>query len=334
VPLSISSGRDALDGLSGWATAPGFSALDAHPYWGRFGRTYYPLAESGSRRDESFAVLEDGRPALLVPCSLGMGTLDWYGLPMRLFPREGVSPDVLTSALDRALEHLDTVAGHAGAKVVIGDPSSQPVLSALGQRCMVRAAAASVWLTGVVDLADGERGMRRGLRKSFKSLLNWGRQNLETRILGFADPDRALFDSFQAFHGTIAGRTTRPQASWDFMFDWMAAGHGELIVSFLDKEMIGGTMIVDGGSTAGYASGVYDRSRFDKPLAHWPLWLAMVRSAERGMKAFDLGGLPLPPEASDKERSIAYFKRGFATSIDVQLYWTWSPAENPRGEAR
>jgi hypothetical protein len=285
------------------------------------------VAEAGNRSDRSFAVMEDGEPLLLVLCSLGMGALDWYGLPIRLCPREGLALATLLDAFDRVLAHLEMLAGESGARIVLGDAASQPLDSLLGHRCLVRGAAASVWLTGMADLTQGEAGMRCALRKSFKSLLNWGRQNLETRIVGLTNPDRLLFDRFQELHRSIAGHVTRPQPSWDMTYNWIAAGRGELVVNLLDGEMVGGTVVVDSGSVAGYATGAYNRSRFDKPLAHWPLWLAMLRSAERGMKAMDLGGLPLPPDATDKERSIGYFKRGFATSISVKISWACLPPE-------
>jgi hypothetical protein len=109
------------------------------------------------------------------------------------------------------------------------------------------------------------------------------------------------------------------------MFDWIAAGRGELVLGFLSGELVTGTMAVDGNAATYYASGVYDRDRFDLPLGHWPLWLSMTRSAERGMQTFDLGDLPLPNAASPKEVAIGYFKRGFATTIATGIVWSWMP---------
>ena len=74
-----------------------------------------------------------------------------------------------------------------------------------------------------------------------------------------------------------------------------------------------------------YASGVYDRERFDQPLAHWPLYDAIRRSGARGMRRFDLGELPAKGTVSDKEFNIGYFKRGFASQIDMHLVWQWQP---------
>jgi hypothetical protein len=56
------------------------------------------------------------------------------------------------------------------------------------------------------------------------------------------------------------------------------------------------------------------------------LWLAMLHSAERGMRLFDLGDVPLPGAASEKAITIGYFKRGFATEIGARLAWSWTVA--------
>jgi hypothetical protein len=148
-------------------------------------------------------------------------------------------------------------------------------------------------------------------------------------VVGRDNNDRALFDSYQAFHLKIAGHETRSQASWDAIYTWISAGGGELTLGSLDGELVSGTLVLYGSSIARYGSGVYDRTRFDKPLAHWPLWLAMQRSAEHGFEIFDIGDLPFAGTAPDKEINIGYFKRGFATRVSTSIEWHWSSIGTP-----
>lgn len=296
---------------------PAFAAVDAHPFTGEFGRRYYPAVFGDRRHDESFAVIEHGTPLLVVPCSLGEEALDWYGMPIRMFPRAGVAID--PAVAEAALAHLDTVAREpAGGKIALIESPRLPLAEACGKRGY-RAAEHDF---ASADLTGGEAGLRKGLRKSFKSLLNWGKGNLALEIYGKANPDRGLFKRYQDFHTKVAGRVTRAPDSWEVMADWIARGHGELVLGSLDGELVTGTMVVDGTETAYYASGVYDRDRFDKPLAHWPLWLAMLHAGERGRRSFDLGDIPRRGAASDKEFNIGYFKRGFATIMVTQPIWT------------
>jgi hypothetical protein len=310
-----------------WRADPAFALVEAHPVYGAFGRRYYPAVFQADRVDESFAVLDGSQPVVLISCSAGSGELDYFGLPVRIFRRDG-GADWPAKAVELAFDRLEKLAAqHRAARVTIADDAALGALSAIGKQCLNRRAHGALRLTGLIELKRGEVGMKRDVRKSYHSLINWGGRNLQTCIVGAGNPDREMFSRYQEFHRAVAGRVTRPQESWDVMFDWVASGRGELILGFLeDGELVTGTLVVDGTTTSFYASGVYDRDRFELPLAHWPLWQAILRSAERGMQVFDLGDLPLADAATSKEVAIGYFKRGFATNIATWVAWSWSPA--------
>ena len=329
-PLQIASGERFAASLTRWCARPEFAAIEAHPLSGTFGRAYYAAVFGERRADASFAVVEGDRPVVIVPCSMDERELDYYGAPIRLFVATGLNEGDASRAVNAAFAHLDTLAGQGGIDHIrICDDASLGKLSLVGKQCLNRRATPVLRLTGLCTLERGEAGMREGLRKSFQSLINWGKRNLTIESVSAGNPNRERFDRYREFHATIAGRVTRSERSWDAMFDWIAAGHGELLLGFLaGGELVTGTMVVDGTKTAYYASGVYDRDRFDQPLGHWPLWLAMLNSAARGMRKFELGDLPLPDSASEKEFAIGYFKRGFATSIETSIAWTWTPAGN------
>ena len=105
------------------------------------------------------------------------------------------------------------------------------------------------------------------------------------------------------------------------MFQWIAQGGGELALGYMDTiGLVASTLVVDGTEASFYASGAYDRDHFDKPLSHWPVYSAMLRSADRGMKFFDFGTLP-DAEAPKKERDIAHFKRGFSANVETRPEW-------------
>jgi len=322
--LTILTAAEAPQEFETWYASVDLTAIESHPMYGAYGRTYYQAVFDAEKTDTSFAVLIDGAPLLLVPCSVGGGTLDYWGSPILIFPRAGLSAEVEAAAISHASDQFERVAQqYAVNRTIILDNSSNGTLSPIGEQCLNRKFLPETTLTALCDLTEGEISMRRGLRKSYKSLLNWGKRNLSLGYVGLENPDRALFLRFQEFHRTVAGRTTRPQSSWDASFDWIVSGHGELVLGFLpNDELVAGTMVYDGGERTLYGTGVYDRERFDKPMAHWCLWVAMLRAAERGKKTFELGQLPFSGRASDKEVSIGYFKRGFSTSIATSIVWT------------
>jgi hypothetical protein len=320
--LRVLTGADAHAAISGQAA---FASVDDHPFYGGFGRMYYPAVSAAAVPDASFTVLVDAAPVLYVPAAITDGLLAYNGMGLRFFFADDAEQALRRTATEAAFAHLDAVmASGAAASAWVRDDTTAGALSAIGIACLSRGAAVSVQLDGWIDLAAGEAALRRDLRKSFRSLINWGRANMALTHVNAANPDRSAFGTLQDFHRKVAGRATRTQASWDAMFDWVAQGGGELVLARLaDGELAAATLVVDGRKDAYYAVGVYDRGRFDKPMAHWPLWNAIERARARGLSRFHLGIIPLPGEASAKERAIGYFKRGFAMDIVASIEWRW-----------
>jgi hypothetical protein len=328
IRASEASGR-----FENWRRVPPFSAVDAHPSYGGFGRSYYPVVVGTGYQDETFAIIRDDEPVLIVPCSVSARVIDYFGLPINVF---GVDePGDVVDATKCAFGHLRSLSLSRNIeRILIRDDTSGSIRSVVGALCLSSGGSATSRSSGFCDLEIGEEGLTRNIRKSYRSLVNWGRKNLKLAYVSERNPDRKLFDLYQNFHLQIAGRRTRSQASWDAMFDWIVNGGGELSLSWLDSgDLVNGLMVVDGTTTANYASGVSDRNHFDKPLAHWPLLNAILRSRARGMKWFDLGDIPAQGTVTDKEYTIGYFKRGFVTSLRAWTTWTLTSLVQPSDSA-
>ena len=322
-------GAQVIEGHEAYAAVAehaGFRAVDDHPFYGGFGRLYYPAVGGEAASDVSMTVLVDGAPALYIPAAITDGLLAYNGMALRFFFASDLDEPGRAAAVDAAFRHIDALfAAGRITRAWVRDEAAAGVLGPIGTGALNRGATISLQLNGWIDLSAGEAAQRRALRKSFRSLINWGRANMTLRYVNAANPDADVFATLQAFHHKVAGRATRAQASWDAMFTWVAGGGGERVLGYLPgDELAAATLVVDGRAEAYYATGVYDRERFDKPMAHWPLWNAVERARERGLERFDLGIIPLPGAASAKEEAIGYFKRGFAMSIVASVEWSWS----------
>lgn len=155
----------------------------------------------------------------------------------------------------------------------------------------------------IVDLTLDESELWRHVRKSYRQLIKWGRESLDWCIGLSLRP-------MQKFHAEVAGRVTKPQESWDLLQGEIDAGRGDAIYGSLDGRLVSAALFIDGGGTTVYWSGVYDRSLFPKPLAHYGIWLAILRAKARGQKVLELGAMM---DGDKKHRDISMFKRGFAT---------------------
>ena len=158
------------------------------------------------------------------------------------------------------------------------------------------------------DLSLSEVALRRDLRRSYRSLINWGQRNLAL-VHG---PD--LIFIYADFHAKVAGREVYDRAYWaDLASRFRNAGDLTLGYAVGQADPVAGLVVVDEGDTALYWSAVNDRDKFDKPMGHWPVFDAMLRAKARGMRYFDLGEFYEKGTVDEKTYGIGFFKKGFTS---------------------
>jgi hypothetical protein len=316
--LTAESDRALFDRILGDSS---FAEIEDYPHTGAFGRRYHEAIHGNC--DCSFAVHADGVPLLVCMCAPVDDRLSFYGMPVRIIVRQHPDAGARPEAVPFALSYLDQIAGAKGLREVVVLNHRNEDLPGFDEACRSRGAAMQQQPVASVDLAAGPAAWRAALRKSSRSLINWGRRNLSIAQVNKERPDRVLFDRYREFHAEVAGRVTRPEASWNVMYEWIIRGGGELTLASLEHKMVAGSMFIDGTETSIYASGVYDRTQFDRPLGHYPMWLGIEHAQMRGMKRLELGAVPHQGTVSEKEYQIGYFKRGFATHTETYIEWRW-----------
>jgi hypothetical protein len=299
-----------------------FAEIERQPQTGVYGRAYYPAVYGDNHRTHSFALLQQEKPIVVVLCSSVDGVLGLHGLPLRIFAREGVDSDLREAAIGKVFAHFDAMIELYGFREIWVRERASGILSEIGEACLRRKAVPVVSLIGVVDLEAGPAVWRRSLRKRFQQFINWGKRNLEIRYVNAGNYSSEAFDVYRLFHAEIAGRVTRPRASWDEMHRAVSDGRGELLLANLDGNLAAGSLFIDGTDITLYMNGVYNRN-LDKPLAHFMMWHGIERAHGRGMKSLQLGDIHIQGAVDDKRYQIGYFKRGFATHIENYIDWRW-----------
>jgi hypothetical protein len=294
------------------------------PLYGTFGRLFYPTVFGSRLVDHSFTLAAPGGERVVVECDVLDGTLGRFGMPIRLISTctdAGTRRNLLRSAVKMLCGVAVTASTDA---MVIAEPGSGPLLSDVGLACLAAGGAMRARIRAVADLSCSPEELRADVRKSVKSLLNWGVRSLELRYCNAANPDRTICDAYQQLHRRVAGRVTSTQDAWNVMFNAVQQGRGELVMSYLEGELVGGLVVVDSSQSAYYASGAFARERPDLPLSHWPLMDAILRAKQRGMLWFDLGEILFAGEATGKEESVGYFKKAFTSRVEVRAEWRFS----------
>jgi hypothetical protein len=298
-------------------------AVNPFPYSPQ-GSHYYGATVGVAEADLSFAVLDADSAVVAVVGGRKDGVLGSFGQPLGWLSAAGVSAGLLRNAVGEALGELrqllksDDVHGAAllaASPAVVRDNLAGGLLS-LGF-------TPDPFFMGCIDLTLAEEAIERGLRKGHRQQVKWGRSHLELVLVDQRNADVGLLRRYRQLHAEVAGRVTRGEESWHAMDELIRSGKGRLVLSSLDGELVGGTLVLDAGQTAYYGSGAYRREHFDKPLAHWPLLAAILASRASGLLRFDLGDVTPRPADSDKDRNIIRFKRGFSSDVTSALVWNW-----------
>ena len=306
-----------------------FPDWNSHPLFGDFHRRTEPHAFRDHSNIEPcpIAVHKDGKLVALVAATNNHGQIDHYGLPLRISLHRGLRSRDMKTAFVRIFDKMKNISQrYKGGKVIILGGECGEAPSAIDQEMIRRMATPSLRIHGISDLSTGQATVQRSIRKSYRSLINWGRKNLKMHYITATNLDHNLFQLFPTFHSRIAGRVHYGTAFWREFWHEIVNGKAELSLGFIDDDKLAtAVFIADAGLTSYYGSGVFDRAHFDKSISHFPLYDAMLRASDRGIKIFDLGELhPLNSGVSEKEVQIGYFKRGFASNFTRHTVWELS----------
>ena len=297
-------------GVRAWLQADPVSFLLVARYY----QAYFAAAWHG---DGSFLVLENDRPVAFVRAQAVAGALgdNGRGVTIELGDSDpGPTP---------ILRGMEETARRLGARrLLVADRPIGGEVSPLGRRLLLARARPTLRPFATLDLSLPEARLRAALRDSYRSLINWGIREMRFEIHRGPGFDRQALDRFHDFHATVAGRETRSRETWDIQGEMIARDRAELVLGYLPgHDLVAGLLLFDWGVTTVYASAVYDRALFDKPLAHAGLFAAILRAKERGQQHFLMGEIPPAGSASDKEVSIGFFKAGFTDRAGFAIEW-------------
>lgn len=289
-------------------------ALNAQYY-----REYFAPASEQPYHDASFVIHDNDVPFVIVSGQAFNGMMLDNGRGVRIHIAR---PDIPAAEIIDAMDQVARGCGCEGYKVLempIGGGSATRV----GQQLLLGGASCRVSMQANADLTPAVEQIKAGLRRRFRTYVNWGAANMTMEVVDAASFSQEKFDSFQAFHLRIAGRTTRPQSTWDIMAETVRAGRSELIVGYLAGHgMVSAAYFIDHGRTTTYGVGVFERSLFDKPISHCVMYQGMQRAKQRGQTVFQVGEVPARNEVDEKGFDIGYFKSGFVPQLTPAIEWT------------
>lgn len=116
----------------------------------------------------------------------------------------------------------------------------------------------------------------------------------------------------------LARRILRRRHSRDYFRQILGLRNSELLLAEVGGRAVAGTIITWDTHTAYYQHNVSIESARSLQANHLILWAAMNRASQRGLRHFDLGGIPRADQGN-------YFKRGWGPGTSLEFKWYLIP---------
>ena len=254
--------------------------------------------------------------------------LSCFGLPILYLESQKVEMSQIRKAhklLKAELENIlsqDTI-----SKIIYRDYLAQTQLSFLSHFFLNRGAVATPHFTRVIELSLSGKDLYQQVRKSYKSLINWGGENLSIKLYDQQSIQKKDMNSFRQLHINTAGRETRSRKTWDLQYEMVCCGEAFLFFGELEKELVTAALFLCSPMYCVYGVSASNRDMFDKPLSHALLWNAILHAKKIGCSILEMGDLQYPrqgdPVPTQKELGITTFKKGFGGQTLTHLNVIW-----------
>jgi len=282
--------------------------------------------------DCSFLIEEKGRPAVGLRVTHGDSvarpkSLSFFGMPM-LYIENHKLPYSQIRGARKALKVEWNNIFHAYLPNFLSyrDIVEDGFLSFFGQLLLNMGSMAELYLTQAIDLSRPVPQLHGEIRKSYKSLINWGKRNLVLRLLNSETVEPEDIERFRLLHFNASGRATRSRETWDVQYEMILHKEAFAVFGELNNELVSASLFPYSQKCCTYGVSASNRDLFDKPLSHVIMWESMQYAKELGCRFFELGPQYYPkqhPEITEKEFGISTFKHGFGGRTHVFLDIVW-----------
>ena len=283
--------------------------------------------------DLSFIIKENDNPILGVIMSLdqkkdGYTELSGFGRPILYLEGNDVSHQLLKGSRKKFKTTFENILkSHKINKVVYQDFLNNN-LSFLGNYLMANNGKANSYFTQIIDLSLSELLLHQSVRKSYQSLINWGKKNLEIEILDSENIKNGDVEIFQQLHIDVAGHETRTKRTWEIQYEMVKNGEAFIVTGKYENNLVTDALFLNSQKYCYYGVSASKRELFDKPISHAVIWNAILHAKRIGCHFFEMGEQLFPCQCetlpTKKEFGISTFKKGFGGETKVRLNITLS----------
>jgi len=284
-----------------------------------------PLDEGMKVDDRSFIVLWEGEPVIgfrgVAVTSDSKTDLVFGEVPCIALENK---PKLTAKAAKTFLQEFDRFIEDVSGSIWYRDFMIEGVLTTLSTHLLQKGAIAKPIFSQVIDLKDEKSVQKSSIRKSYKSLINWGIRELKPKVFDAKNITWELIDEFRRLHIRVSGRETRSKESWRRQFEMVQVGEAFVVLGNLENEVVSAGFFMHSKTNCYYGISASRRDLFEKPMFHSLMWTAILHAKELGCKWFEVGEQLYPNHPHEtpptkKELGISKFKSGFGGETRIFL---------------
>lgn len=292
--------------------------FDMNPVYSPLSQSYYKEYFSDKTISDMSIIIEiNNKPVIYIPIFSFDLELTYFGMPVNVFYNLRAEKEDVHEAT-KQLEHIFKKSPYLSEYNNITYRSDENINSIL----MNNECSYDTENELFVDLEKSEIIIKKEIRKSYKSLINWGKKNLTLKVFEQNNFDESCIDEFKAFHFKVSGKVTRNDSSWDKQGELIKNGQSFLMMSYMNNQLVSASLIMHSVNQAYYGVGVYDRDLMAEklPLSHYIVFKSIEICKQNGIKKYIIGNYA--GVTTDKESFINKFKKGFTSTVNKNLIVT------------
>src|ERR1019366_8785174 len=198
--------------------------------------------------DISFITEENGQPLMGLCAAVrkypdGREEISGFGRPMSFLEAKIPDAPQRDGAAGMVREELQKVLqAHEQASAFYSEIRS--TLSPVGRLLLDVGGKATAHFSQIINLSAPETQLRSQIRKSYKSLLNWGSKNLALRVLNHGNLIAEEMEQFRQLHIEVAGRETRSARSWELQLEMIRQKEAFMVLGDLEGKLVTAALFV------------------------------------------------------------------------------------------
>lgn len=227
-------------------------------------------------------------------------------------PTHNFRPDAVRLLQEHINQLIEEIQPHTINYI---DTVSCGVMSPVTQVLLEKGAMPVVQKAQVIDLSVSERELHRGLTKSCRSMVDWGRRNLEVEVVGGDAFDISRGEYSEAVN-TGSDLFENDKQTYEAL---IKKGNGFLVQGRYKGELVSTSLFVHNNKTCHYVFADNISVSLNRPVLHALVWEAMRYSKAKHCMQFDFGCTSVNDSAESAASANILTASGFGGESHARL---------------